>query len=215
MAVYDLEEQEQISQLKAWWETYGKYVTFVIVAAALASVAWQGWNWYRSKQAAEAGALYYVVQQAVERGDAAKAREASGEILDKYKGTAYAEMAALLSARAQFGAGDFKNAQAQLQWAVDNANDPLLKDFARLRLATVLLEQGEFKAGLATLDGAPPHALLQPRFADLRGDLLAGDAQLAEARKAYQAALESLIAQGGVGSALHEAVRLKLQSLEA
>ena len=37
MAAFDLEEQEQISQIKGWWEQYGKLVTGVAVAAALAS----------------------------------------------------------------------------------------------------------------------------------------------------------------------------------
>ena len=33
MAVYDLEEQEQISEIRAWWEQYGKLVTSLAVAA--------------------------------------------------------------------------------------------------------------------------------------------------------------------------------------
>ncbi len=57
MAVYDPEEQEQISELKAWWAQYGTLVTTLAVVAALASVGWQGWQWYQNRNAAEAGAL--------------------------------------------------------------------------------------------------------------------------------------------------------------
>ena len=66
MAVYDLEEQEQISELKAWWAQYGNLVVTLAVVAALASVGWQAWNWYQNRNAGEAGALYYAVQQAAE-----------------------------------------------------------------------------------------------------------------------------------------------------
>ena len=41
MAVYDLEEQEQISELKAWWAQYGNLVVTLAVVAALSSVGWQ------------------------------------------------------------------------------------------------------------------------------------------------------------------------------
>lgn len=214
MAVYDLEEQEQISELKAWWAQYGKLVTTLAVAAALASVGWQGFRWYQNKQASEAGALYFVVQQAAERGDAQKAREAAGQIIEKYSGTAYAEMAALLSAGVQFSAGEGKNARAQLEWLVDHGNDPALRDIGRLRLASVLLDEGAHADALARLQ-AEPDAALKGRFADLRGDVLAASGKPAEARSAYQGALDA-IAQGGTegGETLREVVRVKLQALE-
>ena len=40
MAAYDLEEQEQLAELKAWWKQNGNLVTGVVVAAASAS--WPG-----------------------------------------------------------------------------------------------------------------------------------------------------------------------------
>src|SRR5574337_1805551 len=134
MAVYDLEEQEQLSELKAWWTRFGSLVTLVAVAAALASVGWQAWRWYQNKQSVEAAALYAVVEQAVAKNDATKAREAAGQIFEQYGRTAYGDLAALLSAKAQVDAGDLKNAQAQLSWAVERGRDPALRDLARLRL---------------------------------------------------------------------------------
>ena len=214
MAVYDLEEQEQISELKAWWEQYGKLVTTLAVAAALASVGWQGFQWYRSKQASEAGVLYFAVQQAAEHGDAQKAREAAGQLIEKYSGTGYAGMAALLSAGAQVSAGERKNARAHLEWLADKGNDPALKDIARLRLASVLLDEGAHDDALARLQ-VEPVAALRPRFDDLRGDVLAASGKAPDARAAYQRALDG-IAQGGTdgGETLREVVRVKLQSLE-
>ncbi len=213
MAVYDLEEQEQISELKAWWSQYGTLVTMIAVVAALASVGWQGWQWYQNRNAAEAGALYFAVQQAAEKQDAQKARDAAGRLIGDYSGTAYAQLGALLSAGVQFEKGEFENARTQLEWAAENGKDPALRDLARLRLAAVLLQKGEHDAALARLEAAPADAF-KARFADLRGDVLATQGKAAEARAAYQSAIDALGSVGDEAITLREVVRVKLESLE-
>ena len=139
MAVYDLEEQEQISELKAWWAQYGNFVVTLAVVAALASVGWQAWNWYQNRNAGEAGALYYAVQQAAEQQDAQKARDAAGRLIGEHGGTVSAQLGALLSAALQFETGDLANARAKLEWAADKGKDAALRDLARLRLAATKL----------------------------------------------------------------------------
>lgn len=214
MAAFDLDEQEQISELKAWWAQYGKFVTTIAVAAALGSVGWQGFQYYRNTQANEASAVYFAVQQAAARGDAQKTREAAGQLIEKFGGTAYAEMAALTSAGVQIEAGDTKNARLQLEWVVSNGKDPALKDIARLRLAALLLDEGAYDEALARLAAAPAPAL-KARYEDLRGDVLAAAGKPAEARTAYQAALDALAAENAEGGeTLREVIRIKQQALE-
>lgn len=214
MAAFDLDEQEQISELKAWWTQYGQFVTAVAVAAALGSVGWQGWQYYRNSQASQAGAVYFAVQQAAARGDAQKTREAAGQLIEKFGGTAYAEMAALTSAGVQVEAGDAKNARAQLEWVIANGSDAAIKDIARLRLAALLLDEGAHDEALAKLAAAPAPAL-KARYEDLRGDVLAAAGKAGEARAAYQAALDALAADGAEGGeTLREVVRIKQQALE-
>lgn len=213
MAVYDLKEQEQISELKAWWAQYGNLVATIAALVALASVGWQGWQWYQNRNAAEAGALYHAVQKAADGNEAQQARDAAGRLIGDYPGTTYAQLGALLSAGTQFRAGELDNAQAQLEWAVDKGQDPALRDLARLRLATVLLQKGEFDAALARLQAAPVEAYAA-RFADLRGDVLAAQGKAAEARNAYQAAIDALAREGEQAVTLREVVRVKLESLE-
>ncbi len=213
MAVYDPEEQEQISELKAWWAQYGTLVTTLAVVAALASVGWQGWQWYQNRNAAEAGALYFAVQKAVEKQDAQKARDAAGRLIGDYSGTAYAQLGALLSAGVQFEKGELDNARTQLEWAAENGTDPALRDLARLRLAAVLLQKGEHDAALGRLEAMPAEAF-KARFADLRGDVLAAQGKAAEARVAYQSAIDALARAGDDATTLREVVRVKLESLE-
>ncbi|APR03818.1 tetratricopeptide repeat protein [Thauera chlorobenzoica] len=214
MAVYDLEEQEQISELKAWWAQYGNLVVGLALAAAVAAVGWQGWQWYQNRNAAEAGALYYAVQQAAESQDAQKAREAAGRLIGEHGGSASAQLGALLAAAVQFEADDLSNARAQLEWAADKGADAALRDLARLRLAAVMLEQGELDAALARLQGAPG-AAYQSRYDDLRGDVLAELGRADEARAAYRAAIDGLAAEGEDATTLRELVRVKLESLGA
>jgi predicted negative regulator of RcsB-dependent stress response len=188
MATYDLEEQEQLDELKTWWKIYGNLVTGILVVLALAVVGWQGWNWWQRQQSAQASALYSGVQTAVLQKDAKRARELAGELIDKYSSTAYAGMGALLAARVQADAGDPKNARVQLAWAAENAGDPGLRDLARLRMASMLLDEKSYDEAIRQL-AAEPAASFGPRFGDLRGDIFAAQGKLAEARAAYDAAL--------------------------
>lgn len=188
MAAYDLEEQEQLDELKTWWKIYGNLVTAVIVAAAVGVLGWQGWNWWQRNQAVTASTLYAGLEQAAAQQDVKRAREFAGELIDKYAGTAYAGMGALLSAKVQADGGDLKTAKAQLTWAAENGNDPALRDLARLRLAAVLLDEKAYDEALKQL-AAEPAAPFAARYAELRGDVLAEQGKRAEARAAYEAAL--------------------------
>lgn len=188
MATYDLEEQEQLDELKTWWKMHGTVVTAIVVALAVAVVAWQGWNWWQRQQAQQASALYAGLQSAAAQGDAKRARELAGELVDKYSSTSYAGLGALLGARMQVDAGDTKSARAQLAWAAENAKDAGLRDLARLRLAAVMLDEKAYDDAARQL-AAEPAPSFAPRFAELRGDVSAARGKLAEARNDYDLAL--------------------------
>ena len=219
MAAYDLEEQEQLDELKTWWKLHGNLVTNILLALALAAAGWQGWNWWQRQQSAQASALFSALQTAAASQDAKRARELAGELIDKYSATAYAGMGALLAARTQVDAGDAKNARVQLAWAAENARDTGLRELARLRLAAVLLDEKAYDEALKQL-AAEPVAPFAPRFAELRGDVFAAQGKTAEARDAYDAALAKFEAlakgdearqRGGYG----EVVQAKRDSLGA
>ncbi len=219
MATYDLEEQEQIDELKTWWKMHGNLVTAVVVTAALAVLGWQGWNWWQRNQSAQASVLYGGVQAALVQQDAKRARELTGELIDKYSGSSYSGLAALLSAKAQAEGGDAKSAQAQLAWAVDNARDEGVRDLARLRLAALLLDDKAYDEALKRL-AAEPAPSFGPRFNELRGDVLAAQGKTAEARTAYEAAvtkLDGFLKDGGsearVRAAYRDVLQVKLDAL--
>lgn len=190
MATYDLEEQEQLAEMKAWWKTYGSLVTGIITAASIGVIAWQGWNWYQRNQAAQASMVYGVLQKSALEKDSQRIKAASGELLEKFGGTTYASLGALIAAKATFDAGDLKTAKAQLAWVAEHGKDEL-RDLARLRLAAVLLDEKAYDEALKQLDGNPAAGFIV-RFAETRGDILSAQGKKAEAHSAWQAALAKL-----------------------
>jgi predicted negative regulator of RcsB-dependent stress response len=131
------------------------------------------------------------LQQSAAQRDAKRTKELAGELIDKYSGSAYAGMGAMLSARTQLEVGDAKTAKLQLQWAADRAGDDGLRDLARLRLAVVLLDEKAYDEALAQLTKAPAASFLG-RYGEIKGDILAAQGKPAEAKSAYEAALKAV-----------------------
>ncbi len=205
----DLEEQEQVAELKAWWNRYGSFVTALVLAAAIAVVGWQGWNWYQREQAAHAATLYDTLVKAVQANDAKAVRDAAGTLAESYPRTLYASMAALLSARYYFDKADLKSAKAQLQWVIDRSRSDDFRDLARLRMGAVLLDEKAYDEALKMADA--PHAdPYDAQFAALKGDVLVAKKQAAEAKAAYKVALEKA---GRDDAAFRESVRMRLEGL--
>ncbi|KVM74095.1 hypothetical protein WJ61_14930 [Burkholderia ubonensis] len=185
------DEQESIENLKAWWARWGNLTTWIVLAALVVAAGFNGWNFWQRRQAAQASGLYEQVQKAAASNDKATMARAAADMEDKYGGTPYAQMTALAAAKVLYAAGDAAGAKTQLQWAVDHAKDDEYRQIAKLRLASLLLDEKAYDAGLALLSGTPIDAF-KGLVADRRGDLLAAQGKADDARAAYKLALDSL-----------------------
>jgi predicted negative regulator of RcsB-dependent stress response len=187
----DLEEQEQLDQLKAFWKQWGNLITWLITAVLLIYVGWQGWNYYQRQEAAKASAMYDALDQAVQAADADKAGAIFNDVKANYPRTAYAAQAALQAAKVQQDKGQADKAMASLTWAADNAADDNYRDIARLRLAGLQMSAKQFDAAAKTLD-AITSADFAALVADRRGDmhLLQNKPDLARAE--FQKALAAM-----------------------
>jgi predicted negative regulator of RcsB-dependent stress response len=205
----DLEEQEQLAELKAWWKQHGNLIVATVLAAALTFAGWQGWRWYQASQTGEAAGLYESLARAAQAGDAKALRDATGSLIESYPRTLYAAMGALVAARFHFDRNDLKSAKTQLAWVIERSPSEDFKDVARLRLAAVLLDEKGYDEALKVLE-AKHGAAYDAQFGALRGDVLVAKGQPAEARTAYQAAIEKAAKDQG---AFRESVRMRLEAL--
>lgn len=187
---YDLEEQEQIANFKAFWGQYGNLISWVLIIALGSYAGYNFWNAHQRTQAAEASGLYDGLTEAIQANDKAKIQRITSDIEGKYGSTAYGQMAALAAAKAAFDANDLKTAKTQLQWAIDHGDDEY-KAIAKLRMSGVLLDEKAYDQALAQLNGEFPEQFAA-EVLDRKGDILVAQNKVAEARTAYQGALDKM-----------------------
>ena len=190
----DLEEQEQIDQLKHFWNRWGTPITGVLVVALGGFAAWNGWQYWQQSQAVKATALADAVQVAVQGKDEARLAQALADLQKQYAKTEQAAHAALGAAKAQVTAGKLDDAKTTLTWVMNNAENEGFKATARLRLAAVQVEQKDLEGAASTLAGNMP-AEFAGLQADRQGDVLQLQGKPDEAIKAYERAYQALSEQ--------------------
>jgi predicted negative regulator of RcsB-dependent stress response len=190
----DLQEQEQLDDLKAFWKRYGNLITWVITAVLLAFASWNAWGWYQRDQATKAGAMFEELDKAATAGDVERAGRVFIDMKERFPGATLTQQAGLLAAKLQYDKNQVDAAQASLGWVADKAGEDEYRSIARLRLAGVQLDAKQYDAALKTLDAvsAKEFAALA---ADRRGDVLLAQGKKDEARSAYQAAHKAMDAK--------------------
>jgi predicted negative regulator of RcsB-dependent stress response len=207
MAVYDLEEQERIDALKDWWEKNRKTLIAVVAVVVLVAAAYYGWKYYSNQQNVQAEALHKEFIKVVAERDAKKISDAAGALIAKFPSSFFATDAAFSAAKASFDAKDYEGARKNLQWVVDKGKSEL-RAIARIRLATVLLEEKKYDDALKVVDAVTEDAYIA-LASDLKGDILTGKGSKEEARLAYQLALDKADAR----SALKQSVQVKIDAV--
>ena len=186
----DLEEQEQLDQLKHFWKQYGNQITWLLIVVLAGFASWNAYQYWQRNQASQASAMYDETERVMRANDMAKLDRAFTDMKDKFGSTTYAQQAGLLAAKSYYDAGKIDSAKAALAWVADKSSDEGYQALARLRLAAILLEAKAYDEALKQLAGSFP-ADFQALVADRKGDIfqLKGDrAQaLLEYHKAYKA----------------------------
>jgi predicted negative regulator of RcsB-dependent stress response len=208
MAHFDLEEQEQLDELKHFWKQYGNLITWVLIVVLGAYAAFNGWQYWQRRQALEASALYDEVERAAAAGDTGRVQQAFGDIHEKFGRTTYAQQAGLLAAKVLAEKGKADAAKAALQWVADDGKDEGYQAVARLRLAGLLADGKAYDEALKVLAGSLP-----PQFeglaADRRGDIYKLQGKRDEAKAEYTKAWHAL----GADSEYRALVEVKLTAL--
>ena len=166
----DLEEQEQLAELKHFWSRWGNLVSWIVIAVLTAYAAWTGWQFWSNRQAAQAAVLYDTVERAAAAADLAMLERSATDIEDKFASTTYAHQSALLAARVMFERGNAASARKQLQWVLDHGSDEAYIALARLRLSGLLIQDNALDEARKVLNAKSP-AEFEPLLADRLGDI--------------------------------------------
>ena len=183
----DLEEQEQLDELKHFWKQYGNPITWILIVALASFAAWNGYQQWERSQAAQAAGMYDEVERVVTTGDVVMAERAFGDMKERFARTVYAQQAGLLLAKLAVDKAKPELAKSVLTWVTEKSTDDGYSAIAKLRLAGLLIDEKAYDAALKLLDTAPPAEFLA-LFADRKGDVYAIQSKPAEAKAEYQKA---------------------------
>ncbi len=187
----DLEEQEQLDQLKHFWKQYGDLITWALIAVFGTFAAWNGYQYWQRSQAAKASVMFDLVERAMVEKDNEKLSRALADMQKSYAKSTYTQQAGLISAKAFQEAGKADASTAALTWVADNAADAGYKAVARLRLVGLLVEAKAYDEALKQLDSSFPKEFAA-LAADRKGDVLLLQGKRDEARTLFSTAYAAL-----------------------
>ena len=206
----DLEEQEQLDQLKYFWKQYVNAITWLLILVMGSYAGWNGYQYWQKQQSTKAGALFDEVERAASSGDTSKLERSWNDMKDRFPGTTFAAQSALLAGKTFQQAEKYDAALAALKWAAESASDEASAQLARLRLANLQIQQKAYDDASKTL--AKPFT---PAFAglalDIQGDLYMSQNKPQDAVKAYTDAWSKLEAS----NEYRRLVQAKLNALGA
>ena len=187
----DLEEQEQLADLKHFWGRFGNLITWALILVFGTVAALNGYKYWQGRQAAQASVLYDEVDRAISSGDMARVDRSLADIKDRFGGTVFAEQAGLMAAKAFYEKGNIDAAKAALSWVSGKAKDEGHQSIAKLRLSGILLGTKAYDEALALLAGTFPKEFAS-LISDRRGDIFLLQGKRAEARAEYEKAFKEL-----------------------
>ena len=185
----DLEEQEQLDQIKHFWKQYGNAITWALIVVLGAFASWNFYQYWQRNQAVQAAALFDEVDRAAQSTDVSRIDRVFGDMKDRFASTAYAQQSALLVAKQYVNLNKPDSARTALTWLAAQSSDVGYQSVAKLRLAAILTDAKSFDAALGQLDGSFPSSF-EALVADRKGDIFVLQGQkekaVAEYRNAYR-----------------------------
>lgn len=203
-----LSEQEQIERIKKWWLDNWKSIAAGIIIALIIIFGWRYWQHRSQVRRLTASAMYNQMGSLLATGQGPQALQVANQLVNNYSDTPYAAQAALAMAQYDVGSNKPDDAMQMLDWVIAHSKDEGLQLLARLRLARVKLSVGDPQAALTALSGVAASGFA-PLFDEARGDAYMKLGETAQARSAYQSALNAWTPEMGDKSLL----QMKLDNL--
>lgn len=185
---YETEEQ-QLEAIKDWWK---QNANMIIGGVAIGISAIFGWQYYQDQtivSQSNASVIYQQVMNNTQNTEALNEQQTRvNQLQADYANTPYASLAALLLAKQHMAAGEFVQAQQQLEWVAGNATQDEIQYLAQIRLAKLFFSLQQEDKALEILNKDFPSSFQSMVF-ELKGDVLLTQGNKSAAQQAYQQAL--------------------------
>ena len=190
MVDVNLSEEEQVEALKKWWKENGRSVIAGLVIGLGGVFGWKAWSQHQQEMVDQASVRFEQLGQSISSGATDSAVKQAEILINDFGDSPYAVFASLSLAKVRLDQDDAGGVQPRLRWAMENSSDPSLRQIARLRLARMMLNDGDLDGASGILAQAEDDHF-RGEFAKLRGDLALAQGDEAAAREAYLEALDN------------------------
>ncbi len=207
----DLEQEEQLAALKAFWATNRKWITTILAILVLLSFSTTGWRYYKENRLLKASKLLSSVEQSVEEQKIDDAILITNELSKNYASYLQAGLAGLILSKALVFDDRVEEAEFQLRKLLNFNSE--VSWIARVRLAGLLLDMNKPAEALEILPEEIP-AIWTGIVSDRRGDVLLALGKKNEAKRAWLKALDGY-GKDGAGGIAGNMVKMKLATIEA
>lgn len=206
-------ENEEIEELKSFWNSYGKPIFIgVLLAIAIVSV-WKFWEnrqiTNKIKEAQNYQLLIFAMSQPLDKVNEADVVSIADQLQKANPDSYYAQYAKFYLAKLAVSQNKLDDAAKVLKAVLDKPADAALAELSRERLVRVLLAQNKTDEAFALLQVPVEKEFVTTRE-ELKGDVLLKQGKIDQARDAYKAALAAAEADK-LGNQL--IIKLKLNNL--
>ncbi len=177
-------EDQQVEQIKQFLREYGIWIGAGVVIGLGSLFGWRAYQGAQVEAAQSRTAVYQQLATQVQDGDVDGAEQMLAEL-----GGSHAVVARLQVAQQAIQAGDLERAVSLLQQAQQDSDEPVLRAVATTRLARVYLALGQHDQALQALNQRLPESF-KAQVEEVRGDVYLAQGNAAQARQAYQAAVD-------------------------
>lgn len=145
-------EQEQLAQLKAWWDKWGTWLLSGVLIIVLSISGWRYWQTTQLNKATTTSMTFDMLEVSQQAGQFGEVTREARRLMQDYPRSPYAAGSALMLANHYIAQGDFEEAQAAFEWVIDARVDNAFKETAALRLTRLHINAQRYELAQQTLD---------------------------------------------------------------
>ena len=197
----DNTEEEQVEQIKKWWNSNGKQIIAGAVIGLAGIWGWNNYSDYQDKQSLNARSLY--LSYASDSSNLG----AYDKLTTDFSSSSYSDQAILLMAKYLFDAGSYTQALGVIKPLINNPSS-VIANTAALRVASIHLQLGQHDQALLILERQSEDGFSGLIY-NLMGDIYLDLGNRAEAQNYYSLAIDNITEN----SNLSQLIQIKLDDL--